>query len=121
MGIPTVMIVEDEKGLLSLLGHIVEQLECLTVLASGGAEAIKLLQDETPNVMILDLAMPGVSGRDVLAFVRNTPRLADMRVVVLTARPNIVPDVEALGYDALLVKPVNVQELHAVVETMLSM
>lgn len=82
---PLVLIVDDEKGLLDLFSAMLRPLGCRVLVAEGGAQAIALLERVTPDLLILDLAMPQVSGYDVLKFVREIPRLDAMRVMVLTA------------------------------------
>lgn len=81
----SVLIVDDEPGMLMLFGGLIERLECDVLQADGGETAIALLQAHTPDVLVLDLAMPHVSGGDVLAYVQQTPRLRSMRILVLTA------------------------------------
>jgi CheY-like chemotaxis protein len=69
------MVVDDEAGLLRLFAGLVERLGCETYRALDGETAIELLKEYTPDLLILDLAMPNVSGIDVLSFVRATPHL----------------------------------------------
>ncbi len=87
--------------------------------ALGGAAALAVLGDETPDLMILDLAMPEVTGLDVLRYVRDTPRLEHMKVMILTARPNMIPEVEAMGIDGWVTKPVGPRDFLEAVEAML--
>jgi len=65
-----------------------------------------VLDQETPDLLILDLAMPEVSGLDVLRYVRSVPRLSKMKVMILTARPSTIPEAETLGIDYWITKPV---------------
>jgi CheY-like chemotaxis protein len=119
--VPVVLIVDDEPGLLRLFSGLVQRLDCNPILASSGAEALDILDHETPDLMVLDLAMPQVSGIDVVRYVRQIPRLDVMRVLILTARPNLVPEVEALGIDAWLSKPVMPNDfVDAVAQTLYS-
>lgn len=117
-----VMIVDDEKGLLMLFGGLIRRLGCHVIEIDGGAAAIETLHNETPNLLVLDLAMPEVSGRDVLAYVRQTPRLDDMQVMILTALgPSAVHDEDdiLLRSDRWVNKPVRPSALLAIVEEML--
>jgi len=104
--VPLVLIVDDEPGLLRLFSGLVQRLDCDPILAASGAEALDILDRDTPDLLVLDLAMPQVSGIDVVRYVRQIPRLDVMRILILTARPSLVPEVEALGIDAWLSKPV---------------
>ena len=103
---PVVLVVDDEPGLLRLFTKLLERLDCQPIAADGGVAAMDILDQETPDLLILDLAMPEVNGYQVLQYVRTIPRLAAMKVMILTARPNMVPEVEALGIDSWVSKPV---------------
>lgn len=118
--VPLVLIVDDEPGLLRLFSSLVERLECQTLQAASGAAAIDILDQITPDLMILDLALPEVSGYDVLQYVRRIPRLDTMKVMILTARPNLIPEVEALGIDLWVAKPVMPRDFLALVSEALS-
>jgi len=103
---PVVLIVDDEPGMLKLFADLVERLDCEVLRADGGAVAMEILDQETPDLLILDLAMPEVSGFDVLRYVRSVPRLAAMKVMILTARPSTIPEAGVLGIDYWVTKPV---------------
>jgi CheY-like chemotaxis protein len=113
------LIVDDEAGLLRLFAGLVERLNCQTLRACGGEAAIDILSSATPDLLILDLAMPGISGIDVLNFVRGTPRLDDMKVMILTARPNMIPELGTLGFDYWVSKPIMPQDFLEVVQSAL--
>jgi CheY-like chemotaxis protein len=106
VSVPVVVVVDDEPGLLRLFTRLLERLECQPVAANSGAAALNILDQITPDLLILDLAMPEVNGYQVLQYVRGIPRLDTMKVMILTARPNMVPEVEALGIDCWVSKPV---------------
>lgn len=103
---PVVLIVDDEPGMLKLFADLVERLDCDVLRADGGASALDVLDQDTPDLLILDLAMPEVSGLDVLRYVRSVPRLSKMKVMILTARPSTIPEAETLGIDYWITKPV---------------
>jgi CheY-like chemotaxis protein len=117
---PVVLIVDDEPGLLRLFAGLIERLECSAIPAADGAEALDILDHDTPDLLILDLAMPEISGYDVLRYVRSVRRLDGMKVMILTARPNMVPEVEALGIDCWVSKPVTPKEFLEIVGDVLS-
>jgi CheY-like chemotaxis protein len=117
---PLVLIVEDEPGLLRLFSNLVERLDCRTLQAEGGTMALDILDQQTPDLLILDLAMPDVSGTDVLRYVRSIPRLDRMQVMIFTARPNMIADIEDMGIDRWVSKPINPRDFLDVVEEMLA-
>jgi two-component system chemotaxis response regulator CheY len=117
----TILLVDDSKSsrsvnfafLFSLLG---EDLHCLE--ASGGAEAIKILSEQTVDLVLLDLTMPGMSGYDVLAEMQ---RLAmRTRVVVISAdiQRRTRERIAALGAVAFLEKPLRIEALDAVLSSL---
>lgn len=106
VSVPVVLIVDDEPGLLRLFTRLLERLACQPIGVGGGAEALDILDQITPDLLVLDLAMPEVNGYQVLQYVRSIPRLHAMKVMILTARPNMVPEVEELGIDCWVSKPV---------------
>lgn len=115
-----VLLVDDEPGLLQLFAGLIERLPCTAITALGGAEAIEILDQQTPDLLILDLAMPVISGFDVLRHARSIPRLNAMTVMILTARPNMVPEVEALGIDFWVSKPIMPHDFLEIVDGVLN-
>ena len=120
VSVPLVLVVDDEPGLLRLFTGLVQRLNCDAIAVDSGVMALDVLDQETPDLLILDLAMPEVSGFDVLQYVRSIPRLDGMKVMILTARPNMVPEVEALGIDCWVAKPVMPNDFLAIVDEILA-
>lgn len=111
-----VMIVDNEKGLLTLFSSLIRRLGYDIVQADGGQPAIEFLEQETPDLLILDMAMPVVSGEDVLHYVCSEPRLDTMRVVVLTALgPSPMADGVAARISRWIVKPIDPQSFLEIV------
>ena len=73
-----------------------------------------------PDVVILDLLMPGRNGLEVLSELRSDERLAAIAVVVLTAQPASVEDAIRAGASRVMIKPVTVDEINAAVEDVLA-
>ena len=122
MATPLVLIVDNEEGLLLLFGRLVERLGCDTIKADGGQAGIEILEDQTPDLLILDLAMPDVSGFDVLRFIVNEPRLDNLRIMVLTATgPGPAPDGLDQRIDSWVIKPVLPAEFSAQVRSLLDL
>lgn len=81
--------------------------------AEGGAEALEAVAAERPDLLVLDLMLPGFSGYDVLQEIRRSAELADVPVVVLTARRDEADRVKGLelGADDYVTKPFSPREL----------
>jgi DNA-binding response OmpR family regulator len=117
---PVVIIVDNEQGLLTLFNTMIRRQGYETILANGGSAALDMLDQVTPDLMILDMAMPNVSGLDVLRYVINIPRLDTMRILVLTALgPGPAPDDVAGRIAEWLTKPIHPDDLIAAVRAQL--
>jgi DNA-binding response OmpR family regulator len=113
-----ILVIEDER---QLAGHIVRALSrrghSLSV-QHDGAEGLQLALEERPDLIVLDLNLPGLDGLAVLERVRQEGRLA--RVLILTARSEVEHRVKGLqaGADDYLAKPFSMDELVARVEAL---
>ena len=108
-----ILVVEDLDDardslvlLLSLWGHD-------TFATSDGAEALRLAAEHLPKVILLDLAMPGLSGLEVARRVRALPALKGVCLIATTGYgdPESQADARAAGFDHVLVKPFDPHEL----------
>jgi DNA-binding response OmpR family regulator len=101
---PTVLLVEEDDDLRVLFKSALVFAGFAVADAPGGLEALRYLETNRPDVVLLDLMMPGISGFDVRAELRTKAHLRHVPVVVVTAIP--IEDLQ--GYDArcILTKPV---------------
>jgi DNA-binding response OmpR family regulator len=81
-----------------------------TEIVRSGDTALTWLRAATPALVILDLQLPRVPGTRILRHIRADPRLADIRVIVATAHPNIAASLQDRA-DWILIKPVNFGQL----------
>ena len=79
-----IMIIEDDRFLSSLMKARLEKDGFAVIQAFDGAEAIQIFKQDTPNLIILDLIMPKVTGFEVLQTISITPQLAKVPVVILS-------------------------------------
>ena len=104
---PVVLVVDDEPFNLDLIGQELDVLGVETVTAANGREALEVIDERRCDVMLLDIMMPGMSGYDVLQWLRDDHRLADLPVIVISAiddMESIVRCVE-MGAEEYLTKP----------------
>lgn len=113
---PTVLVCDDEKVLVDLIRASLDGRYAL-VEAGDGDEALLRARDRCPDLILLDMMMPGRSGLDVLREVRRDPDLAQVPVIMLTARTQAADReaAEQAGADTFLAKPFSPTELVAVV------
>ncbi len=108
-----ILVVDDEPDITALVAYHLAKSGYRVTTATSGSEAIKSARDERPDIMVLDLMLPGVSGYDVLSELRQRPETADIGVILLTARREEADRIRglSLGADDYLTKPFSPQEL----------
>src|SRR6516164_8691991 len=118
----TVLVVDDEQDILDLVRFRLEHDGYRVITASDGQAGLTLAQTERPDLCILDVMMPKLSGLEVLANLRADPSTADTRVILLTARGQDA-DVDRgfeLGANDYVTKPFSPKELRRRVHAQLS-
>ena len=116
-----VLVVDDEKDLVELVEYNLKK-EGYTVLCAGdGVEAQRLLAREAPDLVVLDIMLPGVQGLDVLKWMRKKPETQGIPVILLTAKSDELDRVLGLelGADDYVTKPFSPRELVARVKAVL--
>ena len=120
---PTVLVVDDNQENLELLQAYLEDLECRTVPARDGLQALEIIADSAPDLVLLDVMMPKMSGFEVCKRLKNDPKTSDIPIIMVTAL-NEFGDIERgidSGTDDFISKPVNKLELLTRVRTMLKL
>ncbi len=116
-----VMAVDDDPDVLGTLGRVLEFEGFKTKLASSGQEALEVLKTDLPDLLILDIIMPGMDGIQVCRTLRMDPKFVTLPVLFLTAKgatDDIVDGLDA-GADDYIVKPFEMAELRARVKALL--
>jgi CheY-like chemotaxis protein len=86
-----VLVVDDEQGIRETLCELAEMVGCSAMAASNGAEALKLLHQRRPCLIILDLLMPVMSGTELLEAMKREPAWASLPVIISTSVPARAP------------------------------
>ena len=110
----TIMIVDDESTTMEIVKAYLEETGYRNfVLIEDSDQAMAQLEQRRPDLMLLDLIMPRVSGFDLLAQIRNTPKLEHLPVIILTSSSDNQDKLKALelGATDFLAKPVDPSEL----------
>jgi len=118
---PTVLIVEDEMAQREVLGYNLEADGFRVIKAEDGEEALLLVAEEKPDILVLDWMMPNLSGIEVCRRLKSRPETRGIPIIMLSARSEEVDKVRGLetGADDYVVKPYSVIELMARVRTQL--
>jgi CheY-like chemotaxis protein len=120
---PVIMVVDDNEQNLELLQAYLEDMDCQTIPACDGVEALEILSKQKPDLILLDVMMPKMSGFEVCKRLKNDQNLSDIPVIMVTAL-NEFGDIERAidsGTDDFLSKPINKLELLTRVNTMLKL
>lgn len=108
-----VLVVDDEPDITGLVAYHLAKAGYRVTTAANGTEALKAARDERPDLVVLDLMLPGPSGYAVLAELRRRAETKDVGVILLTARREEHDRIKglSLGADDYLAKPFSPQEL----------
>ena len=81
-----VIICDDEPHIVEGVGYLLRGEDREIVLAQSGPEALQLIDQKKPDLLIIDIMMPGMSGLEVIAKLRAAPQTQDLPVIILTAK-----------------------------------
>ncbi len=121
--IPLVLAVDDNQQNLELILACLEDVQCRTISAADGFTALDIIKKRLPDLVLLDVMMPKMSGFEVCRKIKGDPHTADIPVIMVTAL-NELGDIERAihsGTDDFLSKPINKWELVTRVRTMLKL
>ncbi|PYG34766.1 phosphate regulon transcriptional regulator PhoB [Pelagimonas varians] len=118
---PTVLVVEDEPAQREILSYNLEAEGFRVVRAENGEDALVMVSEENPDIIVLDWMMPNVSGIEVCRQIKSRPETRNIPIIMLSARSEEVDKVRGLetGADDYMVKPYSVVELMARVRAQL--
>jgi two-component system alkaline phosphatase synthesis response regulator PhoP len=116
-----ILVVDDEEDILELLRFNLSREGCQVFCASSGEEALRLVRSEIPDLVVLDLMLPGIDGLEVTRWLKSDPNTKHLPIVMLTAKgeeADIVTGLE-LGADDYVTKPFSPRILVARVRAVL--
>ena len=116
----TVLIVDDNLKNLDLFKDFVESWGYETVTAQQGKDAISLAERYLPDIILLDVMLPGMSGYEVCRELKENTKTQHIPVVMITVLNDIADRIHGykIGADQFLVKPVDYNELHAILDSL---
>jgi diguanylate cyclase (GGDEF)-like protein len=107
---PSALIVEDDRDIVALFRHVLDLAGYRTEIIMHGKLAMEHLAKCKPDIVLLDLGLPGVSGGEILAMMRADERLKRVPVVVITAHAHLIATLPAQP-ELVLIKPVNIEQM----------
>ena len=117
----SVLVAEDERNIAESLSFLMEKAGLDVQVAYDGPNALEAAQSALPDLILLDLMIPGCDGFEVLGRVRDLPGGQDVRVLILTAKGREIDRRKAddLGVDAYMTKPFSTREVVQRVQALL--
>jgi two-component system cell cycle response regulator DivK len=108
----TVLIVEDNDKNMKLARDVLQAKGYQTLEAVSGEDGVKLARDKKPDLVLMDIQLPGINGIEAFRQIRGNAATKSIPVVALTASvtPTDRSAINAAGFDAFLSKPINLKE-----------
>ncbi len=116
-----ILVVDDEKDILDLVGYYLKKEGFVALFAQTGEEALKKVERENPHLIVLDLMLPTISGLEVAKILKANPEFAEIPIIMLTAKSeetDIIVGLE-LGADDYITKPFSPKILIARIKAVL--
>ncbi|MDI3256654.1 MAG: response regulator [Kyrpidia sp.] len=110
-----ILVVDDQFGIRALLKELLEQDGYTIYQAANGPGAIQVVQDQRPDLIILDMKIPGMDGLEILRHIRAIDR--DVKVIMMTAygELDLLREADELGVMAHFTKPFDIEVLRQVI------
>lgn len=116
-----ILLVDDEPSIIMALEYAFRKVQYDVFIARDGEEALNILEEETPNIIVLDIMMPKVDGYATLEAIKKNDNLKNTKVIFLSAKKKEA-DIEKglkLGADAYMSKPFSIKKLMGKVNELL--
>lgn len=116
-----ILLVEDNPDLVAILSKLLSDLGLDCTVATTGHEALEKVASELPDLIILDMMLPGIHGLDVAAKIRQNPETSHISILGVTASLDFRMKIkaQAAGCDAFLVKPFTSKQLVHTMDSLL--
>ena len=117
-----VLVVDDDPSILRLAAKILQRKEYDVITATNGLQALQKARNESPDLIILDLMLPGLDGFEICDRLRHTPETFKVPILILSAKGSKSDKLTAanLGANAYLTKPIDSPEFLSYVEALLA-
>jgi diguanylate cyclase (GGDEF)-like protein len=112
---PFALIVEDDRDIVALFRHVMDLSGYRTEILLNGKAAMEYLAQSRPDIVLLDLGLPSVSGVEILAMMHADERLKDVPVVVITAHTHLIESLPVRP-TLTLIKPVNIEQMSHLIQ-----
>lgn len=111
----TVLVVDDELAIAETLCDVLESVGHRALSAGNGREGLRVFEAENPDVIVSDVMMPQLDGREMVRAIRATERGRDVAIILMSAAREVARD-GSIGHDLFLAKPFDLDEFIGEVE-----
>ncbi|TVP61856.1 MAG: response regulator [Nodularia sp. (in: Bacteria)] len=118
---PLILVVEDHDDSLLLIGYALESLGCRFICQNDSSTTLLVAQEYQPDLIMLDILLPGLSGTDIVHYLKQEPLTAEIPVIAVTALASR-EDRERLisaGFDDYISKPYMIEDLEVIIRSLL--
>ncbi|MGG7057500.1 winged helix-turn-helix domain-containing protein [Clostridium tertium] len=121
MAAEKILVVDDEDHIVELIGYNLINSGYNVITANNGVDAVRLAKEENPNLILLDLMIPGLDGFDVCKSIRGDANTKEISIIMLTAKGEELDKILGLelGADDYITKPFSIRELLARIKAIL--
>jgi CheY-like chemotaxis protein len=112
---PVILVVDDDVAIRLLIQDILDDVQYKVILVADGAAALTAMETVVPDLVTLDLDMPGIHGGQVLELIRQHEHLRDVKVVIISSATIIAPRVKELA-QAIIQKPFDIDDLLDIIQ-----
>jgi DNA-binding response OmpR family regulator len=112
----SVLIIDDEYGLADIVAEVLVERGYAVRIAINGRQGMEYMHTERPDIVVLDVMMPIMTGPEVLVAMRATKELRDVPVIIMSALLESIPKDEPRLFQAVLVKPFSPDALFTAIQ-----
>ncbi len=113
--IKTIAIAEDDQGILDMLTMLLEE-ENYRVLRAGDVKTISQIDKKMPDLILLDIWMSGIDGRDVCARLKSQEKTRNIPIIIMSANKDTEKIAKECGADDFITKPFDVEDILAIIQ-----
>lgn len=114
-----ILVVDDDPPILTLMQNVLREYDLDAVLADSGPSAVELARSEHPDLILLDMKMPGMNGGETVRAIRSLPTLRNVPILILSGEPLSRRELEAFGADGAVQKPFELSDLISQIQSLL--
>jgi CheY-like chemotaxis protein len=114
-----ILVADDDSNIMSLMAAVLPDWGYRMTSASNGLEALRVLEQSSPDLVLLDIEMPGLAGDEVCRRMKADPERCDIPVVLISGRGDVALRARLAGADSFLSKPFSLRDLQREVGTLL--